>query len=133
MIRAFNLNNQISFIHDKLSFLLCVKQSIRITQVWCCSHPEFVPVIQCSSLRAVLETRQVAPRSEPQRIRKSGSGPSTLTREAPEETGGRGKWDKKAELPAWRMTQQHQSCRESSPIFRTSKKKSKAAPRLKSQ
>jgi len=48
----------------------------------------------------VLETRQWAPRSEPQRTCKLGSGPSTLTREALEEIGRRGKWDKGAELAA---------------------------------
>lgn len=44
--------------------------------------------------------RQWTPRPEPQRTRKLGSGPRTLTGEALEEIGRRGKWDKKAELAA---------------------------------
>lgn len=40
------------------------------------------------------------PRSEPQRTRKLGSSPSTRTREALEEIGRKGNWDKRAELAA---------------------------------
>lgn len=40
------------------------------------------------------------PGSEPQRTRKLGSGPRTLTRQALEEIGRKGNWDKRTELAA---------------------------------
>ena len=57
------------------------------------STPIFKPV-------AVLEMRQWTPRSEPQRTRKLASGLSTPTREALEETGQLGNWDRRARLAA---------------------------------
>lgn len=59
----------------------------------CSSTPIFKPA-------AAMEMRQWAPRSEPQRTRKLGSGLSTPTREALEETGQLGNWDRRTRFAA---------------------------------
>lgn len=133
LIRAFGLNNEISYTRDKLHSSLFVRDPIRITQVWCSSHLEFVPAFRYSSLRLCWKGGSRCPG---QSHREPGSwevaqvhalgkhwkkldGKETGTREL-------------SSLPQ-RVTWLHQSRSETRHILSTSKKKCKATTHLKSQ